>query len=934
MCLWLIRGSRPLRALFCNVAPGQSLPLEVSVAPLTQGVFTSVVTVTINGAKQPLKISLKATVILPGPQVGPVLAEPHPTITLLGNDFGSLPLKNYKLPYKGDTPYLEVTDVTQNWNASHNGDLCDVTLYQWQNNRIVFTLNVGAGALFGISICKLSEGDALTFTVWNPQTKRRVGPLSTSVAPPPVTGSFVMTGSMMPTSDDLSAARAYHTATLLNDGEVLIAGGVNELGFAVASAELYDPATGEFSQTGGMTTARAKATATLLNDSRVLIAGGVNGILGLALNSAEIYDPTSGTFSSAGNMTSARVGHSATLLPDGTVLIAGGTNKLGVTLNSAEVYDPDSNTFTSVGTMQQDFWDSTDVGGARTMHRASLLNDGEVLISGGLYKVPKGVFTASLFGFNLYEPQNRTFVASSLLGAPRFDHTSTSLNSGVDVLIVGGNTTFGAGLPEAAEGSFEFSLPYAGLYVHDSTNPENDAIQPLPGMVPTSDSPLGARAKHTATLLQQGSVLIAGGETTYGAKVQLSDEIDIDVALTSVLGSAEIFDPSSKEFYVTGSMNFPRVGHTATLLPNGDVLVVGGLVPGLSSGSNLVGFISCAVQQLKKFAGLCATPTAELFQPQQGAAGIYVANAGSVYGGTDSILVFPLNSNGDTKPIGAVTGPDTGLSEPEGLALDPAGNIYVTNFGNSSLTIYPPNSSNDATPGATIVGPDTGLFEPQGIALDASRDIYVANCGSCLFGLAPDSVTEYPPGSNGDAVPIATITGPDTGLSAPAGIALDSSGNIYVANPQGGPLGTGSITEYSPGSNGDTTPVATVTGAATQLSYPMGVSLDASGNIYVANDGGDTGGVDEVTVYPAGSNGNVAPEAVITGSATELLSPDLLAVAGGNIYVTNDAVEVGNADRITVYPIAGNGNVAPSAVITGSDTQLLSPLGIAVFPSE
>jgi hypothetical protein len=178
--------------------------------------------------------------------------------------------------------------------------------------------------------------------------------------------TFATTGSM-------SVARYRHTATLLNNGKVLVAGGRGLGYFSLASAELYDPATGTWSGTGSLSIAHGEHTATLLTNGKVLVAGGDSSGL---TSSAELYDPATGTWNGTGSMSGVRYAHTATLLTNGKVLVAGGSGGgygLGE-LSSAELYDPATGAWSGTGSLSI----------ARVEHTATLLTNGKVLVAGGI----------------------------------------------------------------------------------------------------------------------------------------------------------------------------------------------------------------------------------------------------------------------------------------------------------------------------------------------------------------------------------------------------------------------------------------------------------------------------------------------------------------------------------------------------------------------
>jgi len=362
---------------------------------------------------------------------------------------------------------------------------------------------------------------------------------------------------------------------------------------------------------------------------------------------------------------------------------------------------------------------------------------------------------------------------------------------------------------------------------------------------------------------------------------------------------------------------------------------------------------------------------------------LYVANAGSSLGNTDSITVFPPNSNGNVTPTAVITGANTGLNLPLGLALDSSGNIYVANEGSQnggadSITVYPPNSNGNVTPTATITGGNTGLSTPVGIALDSSANIYVAE--EDYNGGDPDGSFEvFAAGSNGNVAPTRILYGTGNGLDTPVGIAVDSAGNIYVANNGGWGTDPSSVAIYAPGCNmcatlvgviesptinlaagltldsqrnvyvsdasnngiyvfqssGNYPLIETIADPNTGMDYPLGVAFDTSANIYVADAASQNGGYDSVEIYPAGSNANVAPMATISSGGapdnTGLNYPDAVAVGvSGHIHVANALGGYNDNGTVTVYLPGSNGNVAPSATLSGSSTGLNYPIGLAI----
>ncbi len=190
-------------------------------------------------------------------------------------------------------------------------------------------------------------------------------------------GEFTYTGS-------LNMGRASHTASLLPNGNVLVAGGSNSSIGDLNSAELYNTASGSWTATGNLNSFRGGGhTATLLSNGKVLVAGGYHFGVGA---SAEVYDTTNGIWTATGSLNIARYVHTASLLPNGKVLVAGGLDSNAFSLASAELYDPSSGIWTATGSLNS----------ARGSHTATLLPDGRVLVAGG-YLNHVGLGSAELY---------------------------------------------------------------------------------------------------------------------------------------------------------------------------------------------------------------------------------------------------------------------------------------------------------------------------------------------------------------------------------------------------------------------------------------------------------------------------------------------------------------------------------------------------------
>jgi hypothetical protein len=322
----------------------------------------------------------------------------------------------------------------------------------------------------------------------------------------------MVTPTPTPLLGNLIVPRVGHSAELLGDNRVLVAGGWSE-STVVASAELFDPTSRQFSVAGDMTEARADFTATVLTDGRVLLVGG-RGSNNVVLASAELFDPRTAKFTKTAGLRGARTGHTATVLTNGKVLIVGGSDGTA-DLSTAELYDPTIGKFTPTGSMHV----------ARQGHTATLLYDDRVLIAGG-----KNQDTAEI-----YDPVTGEFTDAGHMSSVHADAGAVLLLDG-RVMIAGGedNGHASAAIDLWSPATFKWSASHTGL--------------------------LSPRAASSLTLLRDGNVMSIGGV----------DEAGIEIS------SIEVYAPVLDRSDVTREAGMPVARHTATMLWDGSVLITGG----------------------------------------------------------------------------------------------------------------------------------------------------------------------------------------------------------------------------------------------------------------------------------------------------------------------------------------------------------------------
>lgn len=278
---------------------------------------------------------------------------------------------------------------------------------------------------------------------------------------------------------------------------------------------------------------------------------------------------------------------------------------------------------------------------------------------------------------------------------------------------------------------------------------------------------------------------------------------------------------------------------------------------------------------------------------------------------------------------GESTAVPSGTGSGSGTTL--AAIIYGTNptVGVGELSVLA-NGSISATNSIGVPGLATpsGPFL-QGIAVDSTGEIFVGErltSGTSQTG----AVMVFAAGAGASANPVRTIVGTNTQLKTPSILTVDAAGDVYVAQ-----LLPGDVLEFAAGASGNVAPVRTLKGsgaANTGIGGVLGMGVDANGNLYVAND---IGNINNILVFGPTSNGDVAPIRTIEGNATVMIGNTLgVAVdAAGNIYVSTESI-IPPLRAILEFAAGSNGNVAPIREITGSNTALTGNLSTPVLDSS
>ena len=503
------------------------------------------------------------------------------------------------------------------------------------------------------------------------------------------TGTWTNTGSLLVRQDYLEYA-------LLANGKVLV---IDDFG---ETAEIYDPATGVWTATGGLHVARVNFSTTLLADGRVLVAGGWNS-QSEYLTSAEVYDPQTGTWRLTGTMNHRRGYHTGTLLPNGNVLVTGGIDVFSSVTATAEIYNPNTGTWTLTGPMNS----------GRSVYLSTLVPNGNVLVAGG--------FSANalyLTNSELYDPNSGTWTQTGPLNvartATRTGHSTATLLANGKVLAAGDNVY---------QGNVNGTLDSAELF------------DPTSGTWTMTGSLPGPRSDHTATLLLNGQVLVAGG--TDG---------------TANLSSAVLYDPATGSWTTTTPLFAAHEDQGASLLPNGTVLVMG--------GNDITHFATAISEVYDPGLGSGGSPQPQIDSVSLLTSGNGLKVSGSGFGGISNAVIELMSLNNGV----SLSLPATSWSADSITSASPA----CVPFGCLLATVWV-----NGIPGTGHIvnnPPPSGLGSlPNQFSASMLRPSVAPSSGISVNFVGTPAVTysvQRAPTLTGPWAPIGTVTVGQTGIGA------------------------------------------------------------------------------------------------------------------------------------------------------------------------
>lgn len=616
------------------------------------------------------------------------------------------------------------------------------------------------------------------------------------------------------TTGGLSQPRARHAATPLPGGRVLITGGDSD-GAALSSSEIYDAATRRFAAHGALSRARSRHTATALSGgAKVLVVGGDDDG---PLSSAELYDAATGAFSVTGALSVARWGHTATEVAPGVVVVAGGwtADPKGalVATRTAELFDLATGTFTPL----------PDLVAARSGHSATALPSGRVLLAGG--EIESG---AAVMATEVFDTVTKTFSAGPALVAARVAHAAAALPAD-RVLLTGGRAAAAGTSPfvdstEIVDVSLGVSKPSAKLAVpranHTATRLDGTSRVLVAGGITydktllisqTADIIDGAGAGaltptlvadaqqlgYASTLLPSGRVLLAGGRTYDGVRVDL---------LT-------LFDPTSGVAAPVGHLSRIRDEPVALLVDPDHVLIAGGFVSGKSVVDPPTGDV---------------TETTELFaiSTETSAAGPPMSVARASFTATRLpsgvvLLAGGLSSKGQATAVAE-------LWTPGGSAISKTGGLAQARYGHTA-TLLPSGKvlisggRRDGQPVTTaeLYDPTSGTFAPTSLVFPASASATMMNGQALLVGSGTVGRV------SGDALSLSLGDGPAAPVAAvplvngdTAVLARERSSFVSPLTPARRPFTDGPMSSLVRGTTGGL--VGTVYGAVRYEPRPAG----------------------------------------------------------------------------------------------------------------